>query len=82
MARLELQYKSDVAPCTILSTVARYLISGTGVRVPNFRDGGTVTEILTCLKSGITLESGIMKTNAYMYSVYCGIPLLREGAGL
>ena len=45
-----------------------YLISGTGrfrnIRVPNFRDGGTVTEILTCLKSGITenltcLKSGI-----------------------
>ena len=37
-----------------------YLISGTGrdgtipeIRVPNFRDDGTVTEILTCLKSGI-----------------------------
>ena len=41
---------------------------GTGhirkIRVPNFPDGGMVTEILTCLKSGITenltcLKSGI-----------------------
>ena len=40
-----------------------YLISGTGrdgtgrsrkMRVPNFRDDGTITEILTCLNPGIT----------------------------
>ena len=62
-----------------------YLISGMGrdgtipenARVPNFRDAGTVTEIPTCLKSGITenltclksgitenLWSGVMKTES------------------
>ena len=48
-----------------------YLISGTGrdgtgrfreIRVPNFRDDGTVTEILTCLKSGITEDLNCLKS--------------------
>jgi len=60
----------------IIIIIRAYLISGTGrdgtgrddsgkcARVPNFRDAGTVTEIPTCLNSGITenltcLKSGI-----------------------
>ena len=65
-----------------------YLISGTGrngtgrfrkIRVPNFRDAGTVTEVPTCLKYGITenltcLNSGIKENLTYLKS---GIKLLK-----
>ena len=62
---------------------------GTGrsrkIRVPNFRDGGTVTEILTCLKSGITKIKCLLRILRHNMAVLdlhaLFIPALREGRG-
>ena len=58
-----------------------YLISGMGwdrdgtgtgqfwkMRVPNFQDAGTVTEIPTCLKSGITENLSCLRSEIKLYS--------------
>ena len=64
-------------------------LDGTGrsrkICVPNFRDGGTVTEILTCLKSGITKIKCllcILRHNMAVLDLHAlFIPPLREGRG-